>query len=132
MDVGTEFFYEVRETLSDRNCVKIHEERYVVERVDGDNIYFSVYKDGSLERDAIGKASYGNGHIRNDRLTKQYEDVIDTRFGEKKVDVMSSDRCGGSTVIYQSDVVYRFVQSQMWSGGVIFEQTYDLIHYKIR
>lgn len=132
MDIGTEFIYEVTETISDRSEIKRHEERFVVERVDGDSIFFSVFRDGIFDRDVLGKISYGNGHIRNDHLFKQRGETLDTMFGRKDVDVMSSDRCGGSTVLYQSDFVYRWVQTQMWSGGVIFEQTHDLIHYDVR
>ena len=130
MDIGTFFTYRVSETLSDRNCIKIFEERYTLESSDGGTYVFSVHRDGVRRDDVTGYPGYGNGHIRMGALRIIGRETLDTEFGRIEADVYGPGRgfCGGDIKVYMRDdgIVCRYVEKQMWSGGVMFERRWAL------
>lgn len=127
---GTWFEYDVVEKQD--NVVKArYHERYVLLSQCGKETIFECYRDGRKSGQVDGNVDYANGHFRNDRLRESDGERIATMDGEKSLKVFVSDRCGGSTKVYQDEngLMYRGINTQMWSGGVIAEFVRDLTNY---
>jgi hypothetical protein len=135
MKVGSWFEYKVTEERSDVPGKKTHTEHYAVASINGDDIVFDKCIDGKKTEEQVeGRTSFGNGLVRNDDLKKYATETIDTAFGKKTVDVSDSmhngvGRCGGSTVTYvgSDGVMYRSIEKQLWSMGVRYTLTRDLV-----
>lgn len=127
---GTWFEYEVTED-QDGIVTSRYIERYTLLSQCGKDTLFDVYREGRKCGQVDGNIDYANGHFRNDRLTKKGTEEIQTIDGRKSLDVFVSDRCGGSTTVYQDGdgLMYRGINTQMWSGGVIAKISRDLIRY---
>lgn len=127
---GTWFEYEVTES-QDGVVKSRHVERYVLLSQCGKDTVFDILRDGRKCGQVDGNIDYANGHFRNDRLKMKGTETIRTVDGEKTLDVYVSDRCGGSTTIYQDGdgTMYRGINTQMWSGGVIAKIALDLVRY---
>jgi hypothetical protein len=124
--------YIVTEEQSDKTERIQKKEKFVVKSVTDDEVVFERFTDGKANGEYKGKTSYANWLIRNDDLSKVAEEEIDTpTYGKRKLDVFGSDRCGGSTTVWQDGLglMYRAVQSQMWSKGIIYKKTFELINF---
>lgn len=132
MDIGTEFVYDVSERTSDSRSVKRYTEKHILNRIDGDVLIFERYINDVRTEDIEGLGSYANGTIRMDHMRQCGTVGIETAFGKMDLDHYRTDLCGGGSEVFMKDIVYRYIQKQMWSGGVIFERTYDLRSTSLR
>lgn len=129
MDKGSWFEYKVTEYTSNVEGEKVWTEKYEIMSISGQDVVFIRYVDG-VKKDLVnGNISYANLLVKNDDLSKTGTETIETAMGEKTVDVFDSNRCGGSTTVYQdeSGLMYKSVESQLWSMGVKHSITRELI-----
>lgn len=129
MRPGSWFEYRITEERSDLRDGKVWKERYVVVSVEDERIVFDHYENGKRLEQVIGNVNWANGIIGTDGLSKVGDEELDTSLGRISACVYGSDRCGGGTEIFVDShgIMYKSVESQLWSMGVRHSVTRELV-----
>jgi len=127
MEIGSWFEYKLKTTQTNKQEVEESVERYILSNIDENKCTFDKYVDGEFIDTVIGDDKFCIFGVKN--LSMKRVENITTAFDEITVNVYGSDLCGGGEKVYIDDnnVVFRDIKTQMWSMGVIYKETRDLI-----
>jgi hypothetical protein len=129
MIVGSWVEYEVTVTRSDKKKSESFVEKYTVTTLDGDACTILKEVEGKDPETINGSLRFGSCIFDIDHMFKTGSENMTTVFGHMYVNIFETDRLGGGERIFlgKDNIVFRDVRTQMWSMGVLYTETRELV-----